>query len=471
MTTPLLPLPHPPTREAPLTPIEQPTSKQSRKAARKVLRTAKRKEKRKERDRLILQQQKARRRLRKDAQSIANQRLTSMMGKPEEGNDYLQWVKEGNTGSMTAPRLNVASTGAFETARQTAPETMLFHLLSRQAEHLHPCFFGYDATKQQCQVAQESPIWYNYQATLETDVAPNVRHPAAGMPRRWTSDDAALNAMATDMNDAGSDDSDSETELLGAASRPSTSSSSSRPGLRNEGSDTDEDEGRNESRTETKEDLNIPTLTTPICWHRTRAPIQHQHPAFGHRFRTSLARKQCNAAVLHPATYNYTFTRKALPKPVHAVPIYRKNKDNTTRPNITVTLPEGPVQCPVCKGQPGRLGRSGCPACWRSTAILPWTFPPRTMPGTCVVCVVCVAYQEEQFVPFFILAYLTLLRPLPLSFVQTPHRRRTRVRGVKFKIPTIVAVEKERRRKNHKRQKFQARIALRQWQFNEWGRH
>ena len=91
--------------------------------------------------------------------------------------------------------------------------------------------------------------------------------------------------------------------------------------------------------------------------------------------------------------------------------------------------------------------------------------------GVCGVCVVCVAYQEEQFVPFFILAYLTLLRPLPLSFVQTPHRRRTRVRGVKFKIPTIVAVEKERRRKNHKRQKFQARIALRQWQFNEWGRH
>ena len=404
------------TKTLSLTPIQQPlprTTKQSRKAARKILRSAKRKEKRKERDRLILQQQKARRRQRKDEQSIANQRLTSMMGKPEEGNDYLQWVKEGNTGSMTAPRLNVASTGAFETARQTAPETMLFHLLSRQAEHLHPCFFGYDATKQQCQAAQESPIWYNYQATLETDVAPSVRHPAAGMPRRWTSDDAALNAIATDMNDdACSDDSDSEMELLGAASRPSTSSSSSRPGPRKETSDTDEDEGSegsNEGRHKTKEDLNIPTLTTPICWHRTRAPIQHQHPAFGHRFRASLERKQCDAAVLHPATYNYTLTRKALPKPVHAIPIYKKNKDNTARPNITVTLPEGPVQCPVCKGQPGRLGRSGCPACWRSTAILPWTFPPRTMPGTCVV-----AYRrEERSVPFFIFACLTLLCPHP----------------------------------------------------------
>ena len=411
----------------PLASVPPPNHKAERKLARKLLR---KKEKRKERDRLILLAQKDRRKKRVEESSIAQQRLLSMMD-----TDYSQWIAEGYDNSkatnlsMTPPRLQVASTGVFETARTTAPETMLFHLLSRQSESIHPTFLGYNAARTPCKVSTTSPMWSNYTYTSELIVTPAVRHPAAGAPFRWLSDrdETVQDADRVLLDHKVNNDSDAdpeEADVEGTKLRSSDSETdietdeSEKEDTGNENETTEEREEREAQREERLrqkrekkeqrhlekqnrqiqkqlvESLLLSSMnskhTHPVCWNRTRAPNQNQHPSFGHRFQTSLQRTQCNASAIHPSVWHYTMTRKPLPVAIHQITLVDATKQQQVRAPVVVHLPVGPVQCPVCKGQPGRLGRSGCPACWRNPQTLPWTFPARTMPGIFCGCC-CVA--------------------------------------------------------------------------------
>ena len=126
-----------------------------------------------------------------------------------------------------------------------------------------------------------------------------------------------------------------------------------------------------------------PMMNHPTCWHRIRSTFP-AHPAFGHRFhQTILLREQCVSSRSTPVVHGRMLTRQPLPKPFDPSSLRQEqlHPERGGGATVLVDLPVGPIECPVCKGQPGRLGRSGCPACWRNPITLPWTFPPRTMPG------------------------------------------------------------------------------------------
>jgi hypothetical protein len=430
-------------------------TKEERREVRKLRKAARKKEKRKERDRFILIEQKNRRKKRNDEKNVASQRLTSMM------DHYLDYSSSQNK-KLSAPRVQVPATGNFETARSTDAETMLFHLLSRQAATTHPAYFGSSSKRNMIDANLISPIWYNYDHTKEANLKPSLRHPAAGWPRHWISDESeiVLDSVKDTMNESGSDDDDEDflekeknTESEIETEESSEEEDDDEEEKRKRKNETEiEKEEREERKAEikaekrrkrrlekerkieerkfkkTKFELNQSLLLTslradkthPVCWNRKRATINNQHPAFGHRFLKSLNRTKCQSTIIHPSTTNRTLMRKELPKPIYEIPKYNQNKDHTIPADIHVELPKGPIECPVCKGQPGRLGRSGCAACWRNPSILPWTFPARTMPGV------------EQGYSVSNLKFQTLLR-----LRKRGDERVTRAKNVRQELPSV----------------------------------
>jgi hypothetical protein len=230
---------------------------------------------------------------------------------------------------------------------------MLFELLSRQSQTTHPAFLGYERSRQYCDPAVCHPIWYGYHHTPTTDMNPAVRHPTAGLPRDWVSKED----IDIDAEQGGDDESESDDE-----------------------EEEEKEETNQKRRTEelTSQHQNS-SKTHPVCWNLSRAKFR-AHPVFAHRPLQTLTRMSCQTSNITPAVYNYTLIRKVLPEPLLDRP-FKVPESATQRQPVLVKLPKGPIECPVCKGQPGRLGRSGCPACWRNPQTLPWTFPARTMPG------------------------------------------------------------------------------------------
>jgi hypothetical protein len=281
-----------------LAPLSGPSSSQQRLDKRVARRHAKilgKKKLQKERDRLILIAQKERRRERNDEKSIAAQRLKAM------GPDYQHWVQQGEAASsLTPPRLVVPATGASVAARQDDPETMLFHLLSRRAETIHPGFFGSDHVRETCDVHTMSPIWYGWRQSPSTNTSPSVRHPACGRPRDWMAGHGVfLENEEDDIHEFLQENSDAD---------ESEAEDDSDKKQKNSNKDMNKEKKRRRPISAN------PQINHPTCWHRVRSPFA-AHPAFGHRFPTSLVREHCVATRSTPVVHGRSLRRKPLPKP------------------------------------------------------------------------------------------------------------------------------------------------------------
>ena len=362
-------------------------SKKEQHKQRKMERHARRKERQVSKDKLILKQQKQRRKKRIEDASIAAQRLESM------GNDYNEWVVERQRSNAATiphchepPRLTVPATGQIETARSTAPETMLFELLSRKSQTIHPTFFGCESKRMQCDPYTESPIWYGYKHTAVTDISPYKRHPAAGLPRDWITNINNMNEYHDQDMDGDVEDIDDEDLFISSKSKNDNENDNDNDSDKDSDKDSENDKDSDNTNDNNNDNNNVqhqrndPSTTHPIYWNLIKSSFR-AHPAFTHHSPTTLERKQCNATEVNPAVYNRTLILKPLPTPLLDQPFRKPTDTSSGSRQIHIDLPKKPVECPVCKGQPGRLGRSGCPACWRNPKTLPWTFPARTMPG------------------------------------------------------------------------------------------